>query len=370
MKVLFIITQAELGGAQRWVFDTAVNLDKSIYEIIVAAGESGPLFSKLQSQNIKTYRIKYLIRNISPLKDILGLIEVYHLIKKEKPDILQLCSTKAGFIGSIAGRLAGTRKIIYRIGGWSFNDPRPWWQNKIFLWLEKLTAPLKNKIIVNSQKGYNEAINLKICPKEKLFLLYNGIQIKGQAPRTNDQKNIIIGTIANFYPTKGLIYLIEAANILKLKIPNSRFTIHIVGNGKQRHLLESLINKYGLENHIKLVGQKEHPWQYLNEKNINIFVIPSVKEGMPYVLLEAMAEKIPVIATKVGGIPEIIKNGENGLLVEKENPQELADAIETLIGNQEFRKKLAEQAFQDIQKFQLSEMVSKYLRIIELEIKS
>ena len=169
-KVLFIITQSQLGGAQKWLFDTVTNLDSDQFEIISAA-PAGPLIDRISLAGIETREIKNFQRNINPLRDIFAFWEIYSLLKKEQPEILQLCSSEAGFLGALAGKLAGIKKILYRIGGWAFNDPRPAWQNQIILWLEKISAPLKHKIIVNSQRGYDEALKYKICPKEKLVLL-------------------------------------------------------------------------------------------------------------------------------------------------------------------------------------------------------
>ena len=381
-KVLFIITQSELGGAQRWVFDMATNLDKSRYEIVVACGDnkirpigsvkSISLINRLEETGIQTKQLHHLIRNLNPLKDFRALVEIYHLIKKEKPDVLQLCSTKAGLLGSIAGKMVGIKKTIYRIGGWSFNDPRPRWQNFIFLWLEKFSAPLKDKIIVNSQKGYDEALQYKICPKEKLALIYNGIDLSNimrsryiRYGEKNGGNGIVIGCIANFYPTKGLQYLIEAANLLKFEIRNSKFEIHIVGDGQQRPLLESLIKKYQLKDQVLLAGQQKDPWQYFAENGgIDLFVIPSLKEGMPYVLLEAMALGLPIIATTAGGIPEIISDKENGFLVPPQNPQALAEAIEYLMNNPELRNKLSKFALKDVQGFTIQTMINHYEKVL------
>ncbi|MFH1759245.1 MAG: glycosyltransferase family 4 protein [Patescibacteria group bacterium] len=400
-KILFIITQSELGGAQRWVFDTTTHLDKNRYEAIVAAGngqslraERSNLLTKLTnsshsdpildtregskkdssvaslSQNddrVKAISLHHLVRPINPIKDLLAIIEIYRLIKKERPDILQFCSTKAGILGSIAASLINSRPwvykrkkplVFYRIGGWAFNDPRPKWQNKIFLWLEKLTAPLKNKIIVNSQKGYDEALQYHICKKEKLVLIYNGINTS-VIPEFSERKypgstidsrlrgnDTVVGCIANNYPTKGLKYLTEAVNILKSEICNLQLII--VGTGTA-------------------IGPKDDPWEYFgsfantqddrNANGIDIFVIPSVKEGLPYVLLEAMAHGLPIIATTVGGIPEIIQDKQNGLLVPPKNSQALAAAIESLIKNPDLAQKLGQQAKEDVQQYSLEKML-------------
>ena len=135
---------------------------------------------------------------------------------------------------------------------------------------------------------------------------------------------MIIGAIANFYPTKGLTYLIEAANILKDKLPDSKFII--IGDGQERQKLEEQIQKNGLQEKVLLTGTVPDAHLYL--KAFDIFVVPSVKEGLPYVLLKAMATGIPIVATKVGGIPEVL---DNHYLVEPKNAKSLAQKIaETL----------------------------------------
>ncbi|HCX45131.1 TPA: hypothetical protein DGT35_00850 [Patescibacteria group bacterium] len=360
MKILFIITQSELGGAQRWVFDTSTNLDSKKYQVTVAS-QPGPLLNKLQKNKIKTHRLNNLIRSISPIRDLFGLIELYRLIKKERPDIVQLCSTKAGLLGALAGKLAQSNKIIYRIGGWSFNDPRPQWQNNLFLWLEKISAPWKDLIIVNSQQGYDEALKYKICSKEKLRLLYNGIDYsKYKYNLKNKSDTLKIGVIANFYPTKGLTYLIRSLAQLK----NHRIETFIVGEGKERSKLEQLIKELNIHN-CTLAGSQSDPWQYFEQQDgIDIFVIPSVKEGMPYVLLEAMANKLPIITTKAGGIGEIIKDQQNGILIPIKNSKEMTLAIDDLIKNKVLRDKLSKQAGEDIKKYNLQSMIDEYNKLL------
>jgi len=349
VKIVFLITQSELGGAQRWLFDVAANLDRKKYQIMVAAGLGGPLLEKLECKEVRLHYIENLTRGINPIKDLLAFFEIYRLIKKERPDILQLCSSKAGFIGALAGKLAGVKKIIYRIGGWAFNDPRPVWQNKIILWLEKLSAPFKDKIIVNSQHDFDQALRLKIYPKEKLFLLYNGInpKIYDSEFKIQEDKKITLAAIANDYPAKGLKYFYEAIAILNPK----PYTLNpiIIGKGS-------------------LIGPKANPWQYLAQQGVDIFVIPSVKEGVPYVLLEAMAAGLAIVATTVGGIPEIIKDQKNGLLVPPKNPLALAEAMEKLIrqpADKNLRQRLGEQAKKDVGQFSLEKMLAQYQSILQ-----
>lgn len=362
-KILFVITLSELGGAQRWVFDTATHLDPARYELVVASGEinaSQALPEKLAERGIAVRPLRHLVRAIRPFKDFLACRELYRLIKQEQPDILQLCSTKTGVIGSIAGTLAGNKKIIYRIGGWAFNDPRPRWQNWIFLWLEKITAPLKTIIIVNSQKGYDEALRRHICPKEKLRLIYNGIELARQTPALKQKppQQFIIGTIANFYPAKGLMHLLEAARVLK----HEKLIFHIIGDGPERPALESFISGEKLTN-VALIGAVSNPETYL--QRFDILVIPSIKEGLPYVLLEGMAAGLPIIATTVGGIPEIIRDGENGILIPPRDSQQLAQKIMLLKNNPALRARFAHEARKKISGYGIAKMMAEMYRLYQ-----
>lgn len=361
-KILFIITQSELGGAQRWVYDTTTHLNHKKYTITVATGREGPLVDNLKKYGIKTHVLKHLKRNINPLRDICGIIEIYLLIRREKPDILQLCSSKAGIIGSIAGCLARHKRVIYRIGGWSFNDPRPQWKNKLFLILETWTAHLKTKIIVNSHKGVDEALKCGVCKKDKLVLIYNGIEIKKEKIPSHVKTSPLftIGTIANFYPTKGLSYLIHALGILSIKGQSIRAII--IGDGEQRPHLTMLIRRYNLI-HVNLMGRQSDPLQFFPQ--MDCIVIPSVKEGIPYTLLEAMRAGMPIISTEAGGIPEIISNGKNGLLVPTKNAEELANVIELMKHNEKLRELLGAQARKDVEQYTIKNMINQVEKLYE-----
>jgi len=389
-KILFIVTQSEFGGAQRYIYELIGGLNPEKYNFVIAAGEGNEeLFekiSKLKSQipnlNLKTQNLKYLKRTPLPWQIIFSIREIFNLLKGEKLDILFLCSTTAGLLGSISKLFYQLitknykLKTIYRIGGWAFRDPRPSWQNKILLWAEKITASLKDKIIVNSEIDCQLAIKYKICPPEKIVKVYNGVTIEKLEffPREEARKilfsktsnfelrtsNFIVGTVANFYKTKGLPYLIEAAHILnsKFKIPGTRKAgakFLIIGEGKEKKRLENLIKKYNLEDMVFLLGRIPDAYKYL--KAFDVFVLPSLKEGFPWIILEAMAAEIPIIATNVGAIPEIIENGKEGILIEPKNSQILAEKFFWFLNNQGRAKKMGIKAREKVKKFSLQKML-------------
>ena len=364
-RVLFVITQEEFGGAQRFLYELATRLDPEKYETLVAAGESGKgdFLRSLAEKNLNTKTLRFLKREINPFIDLLALIELAVLIRRFKPDILHLNSSKAGVLGSIAG--FKKTKVIYRIGGWSFNDPWPWWKKKLFAAAEKMTAGLKDTITVNNKNDHEQAIKLKIRRREGLKLIHNGIDALKTEFLSRDearlklkvsQADLIVGTIANFYPTKGLEHLIEAFHILNSKSQVLSPKLLIIGDGQERKNLESRISSYGLEKDIILLGQIPEAHKYM--KAFDIFVLPSVKEGFPWAVLDAMAAKLPIVATNVGALPEIIESGKNGILVEPKNPQRLAESLKYLLVNERTRQELGIQAHQTVLfKFPVEKMV-------------
>jgi len=338
-KILFLVTQSEFGGAQRFIHTLVINLDKNKYDIMVSAGLRGDdengLLKLLESprHGIKIERLKYLKRSVNPFFDFLGYFEIKKLIRKEKPDILFLCSSKAGFLGSLAVATnpkseARNPKVIYRIGGWAFNDPRPKWEKKLYIWIEKVSAKWKDYIINNAESDKQQAIKIGIKPKKGILTIYNGIDAdkleflnREEARKFLQLHNsdFVVGTIANDYPAKGLKYLKKAMEDVDGKLV-------IIGKG----------NKY-------------IPDAYKYLKAFDVFVLPSVKEGFPWVLLEAIKAGIPVVATKVGAVPEIINE-----YIEPGNVDELVKAIKN------------PQKFKFNENFSLETMLKKYEDLFSL----
>ncbi|MEK7125264.1 MAG: glycosyltransferase family 4 protein, partial [Patescibacteria group bacterium] len=168
----------------------------------------------------------------------------------------------------------------------------------------------------------------------------------------------LVGVVANFYPTKGLKYLIDAL----AHVRTDMLTV-IIGDGQLHVDLAHQIKDLGLENKIILAGRVKNAHRYL--KAFDALVLPSVKEGFPWILLEAMAAKVPVIATRVGAVPELIESGRNGLIVPPANVPGLANAIEYLANDERVRDQMALEAHQDIlRNFDIHQMVERYERLL------
>ena len=365
-KILFVITQGEWGGAQRYVFDLATNLGS---ETAVVIGEKhSELGTRLAKSGIKTFAAGHLRRDINPLHDLLAIFELKRIFQNIRPDIVHLNSSKAGVLGSIAAHLAGVPKVIFTAHGFAFLEPQPWIMKQIYYFAERFACLFRDKIICVSEYDRQAAIKAKLCPAEKLVTIHNGIRlqksdVRSQSsdnrnqtsairPPSSDLRVPIIGTIAHLYKTKGLNYLIDAARSI-----DAQFMV--IGDGPERNNLESLIAKYNLGNKIKILGAKENAADYLPQ--FDIFVLPSVKEGFPYAILEAMAAGLPIVATPVGGIPEA--QGDAGILVPPKDSKALATAIQSLIDDPKRAKKMGLAAHERIKQFSFEKMLEETIKI-------
>jgi len=362
-KILYIITQSEWGGAQRYVFDLAINLQKSQdNKIYVAAGGDGPLLMRLEAQKLATTRLKHLVRPIHLYHDLMAYFELKKLLGNIKPDIVHLNSSKAGFIGALAAKAAQVPKIIYTAHGFVFNEPLPFWKKWLYKKIELASSRRIDKIIAVSDFDRQTGIAAGI-DANKLITIYNGIDasamnflsreearlslrakpasLAGGAKQsynrdkddlsdgllqhvdriasvvsTLPRNDIWIGCIANFYPTKGLDVLIKA-------MKNIDATLILIGDGPEEKKLR--VKSYELREKISFIGRIENASQYL--KAFDLFVLPSRKEGLSYTLLEAAMARVPIVATKVGGTPEIIKDSQNGYLANPDDVNDLTDKI-------------------------------------------
>jgi len=340
-KILFIITKSVWGGAQKYVFDMATSLPKDQFEPIVAGGGKGIMAEKIISAGLPYLEIKSFQRDISFWKEIVSFFEILKILFKTKPDIVHVSSSKAGGMAGMAilTYLAvkpprGGLTAVFTVHGWAFLESRPKWQIFLIKLASKITCLFYDKIICVSRNDYNEAIKNKIAPARKLTFIHNGINPADYNFQERMEKEFTVGTIGEATKNKGHKYLIEASK----NFPDIK---------------------------LNIISNIPNASKYL--KNFDIFVLPSLKEGLPYVILEAGLAGLPIIASNVGGIPEIIENGKEGLLVPPANPEELAVAIKKLIDDKALRENLARNLHEKIQReFSLEKMlketISQYLK--------
>lgn len=354
MKLLYVVTYADLGGAQR----STLLLAEHFQGEIAAGFERDELFEAAAKKGIKTHKVLNLRRGIKPLSDLLCLFELFRLFKKTKPDIVHLNSSKAGFIGSIAGKLAGV-KVVYSARGFVFNEDRGRLIKKVFLLLEKFASRFRNLIITVSDFDRKAALAANLIAPERIVTVHNAINpvqflnpdiAKNELGLPRDKKLLV--TIANLYPNKGLDILIESLSLLPAETLSQIF-LAIMGSGPEEFNLKQQTESLGFSKKIKFFNLPNAA-AYL--KAFDLFILPSRKEGFPLTLLEAMRAGLPIIATNVGGNPEAI--GKAGILIDPGQPKILADAITRLLNEPSLAAQLSAQALIQAQHFQIEKMFS------------
>ena len=349
-KVLFVITKSNFGGAQKYVFDLAVNLPEDRFDVVVALGGSGILIQKLNTENIRVLPIFSLSRDVNPGSDLAAFFELWKIFREEKPDVVHLNSAKAGGVGALAARLARVPKIIFTAHGWAFNEERPLWQKTVIKFFSWITILFSHETIAVSDAVKNDTKNWLLV-SSKITVIKNGIRepefllrdvarqhIFAKANSHLPETAFIVGTIAELHKNKGLTYAIEA--IAKLVAKNPNLYYFILGGGEEKERLEALVGLHGLQGRVFLLGFVDDASRYL--KAFDIFLLPSITEGLALVLLEAGLAGLPVVASRVGGIPEVIEDNETGLLVPARHSEKLAEAIQKLVTNTALAERFGE----------------------------
>ncbi|MFA6305785.1 MAG: glycosyltransferase family 4 protein [Candidatus Gracilibacteria bacterium] len=370
MKRILLYTDTPLaGGAEIQMFLLAKFLDKEKFTPIIAMSNNKPLDKLVE--NFDKEGIKVIRINAKNKHNPVHYFSLKRIIAEEKIDILHLnlwnpASCRYGFL---AGKSAKTPMIV--------TEHDPFEITGIKNTFKKYGLKNISKIVSVSEE--NKKLLQKLFPphKNKIEVIQNGIDIdwwQSQVLRfTESDKHeikteifgaqddtLIIISVAELHERKGLKYLIEATKSLSEKYPNIKTVI--VGEGPDRKNLERLIKDLKLENHVILLGRRKEIPKLL--KSSNIFVLPSRREAFGLVNLEAMITPLPVIASRTGGIPEIIKDGETGILVEPENEKELAQALEKLITNEALREKMAKNGFLRLKEnFSAKKMAEKYEKL-------
>lgn len=334
-KVLFLITKSNWGGAQRYVYDLATNLDRAKFEPVVALGGSGPLSTMLENAHIKVVYLAKM-KNATGFKQARMMIaELRRVIKSEKPDIFHLNSSVAGLVGAIAGRLSRVPTLVFTAHGWAFNEDRPYQQRLIIKTLHWLTVLLSDRTIAVSTALVTQ-MNWPGA-HSKMKVINPGRTIGAMYDKREAREKIIdfcpslstapsdywLLCLAELHPIKRHLVLISSFAARLKTNPQSRLIL--IGEGAERLKIERLVTDLQLTNHVFLLGNIVEAARFL--KAFDAFVLVSKSESYGYVLHEAGLAGIPIIATHVGGIPDIIKNGEEGLLIRPDNVHILTQAL-------------------------------------------
>ena len=374
--MLILITKSNGGGAQRYVYDLATNLPKADFDVEVMAGGGGVMIDKLTEVGIKSSGDLPIGRDVNVFGDIKAFFKLVSILKQRKPDVLHVNSSKIGGLGALAGRLVGIKNIIFTAHGWAFNENRTFISKVIIKALHWLTIFLSHRTISVSEALTSQMENWPFI-KEKVTVVHNGIKNEAIFSKVNARfelakinpvfdnfiKNnqikdlVFIGSVGELHHIKGYEYAISG-----IKKLNKKFVYLIIGDGEYKKDIENKIKELGLENSVLLLGRVPNASLYL--KAFDIFLMPSLSEGLPYVLLEAGIAQLPIVATAVGGIPEVIDDMESGILIQSRKEKEILHAIEYYLNHKKTLKEFGT-AIQTkiIRDFSIDKMISETIEI-------
>ncbi len=349
-KILRIIARLNVGGPAIHVSLLSAGLNHGRYHTTLVAGSigehEGDMSYLAASYGVQPVFLPELGREIGWKNDVRALKQLMRLMRREKPDIVHTHTAKAGTLGRLAAMAAGVPVKVHTFHGHVFHSyfsPR---KTRIFLAIERFLARRTDRIIVLSEQQAHEIADVyQVAPREKLSIIPLGFDLDGflsaeqhrgklRAELGLPSDALIVSIVGRLVPVKNHRLFFEMARRVAAELPHAYFVI--VGDGELRSALEEEAASLGDRAHF-LGWRRDLPVIYADS---DVVALTSVNEGTPVALIEAMASGTPVVATRVGGVPDIVYNGETGIVVEPHNADALTAAVRELLSNSAQREKL------------------------------
>ncbi|MDA2916155.1 glycosyltransferase [Nitrospinae bacterium AH_259_B05_G02_I21] len=354
-KIAHIITRLDRGGSSDNTLLTVLGHDPSKYRVTLISGLTtfpSTLVGRLADRPDITIRfLPNLTRAMHPLKDLQALWDLYMACRREGFDLVHTHSSKAGILGRWAAWLAGCRRLVHTPHGHVFTGYYGPVLSRLFVYAERLTAPITDTIITLTPRGIEDHLAWRIAPEEKFTAVPSGVELEGFAPPSPADGGSsvraalslhpdepIVGSVGRLDRVKGYDQLVEASDLVLRERPDAWFVV--AGDGQERGALEAQARRLGVAGRWRFLGWQERLEPLYHAFDIS--VLPSRNEGMGRAVVEALACGRPVVATAVGGVPSVVEDGVTGLLVPPEDPHALARAILQLLEDETARRRMGE----------------------------
>lgn len=352
-KVLHPITRLIVGGAQEHTMYTAAMLDKAKYQVEVVCGpqtgSEGSMIQEVRDQGVPLEIIPELVREINPWKDLAAFWTLFRRMKSGGYTIVHTNSSKAGILARLAAKFAGVPIIVHNVHGWSFHDRMNPARRRIFIFLERFTARLSDALIVVAERDIKKGLAEKIGDPELYHLIRSAIPLEMFSPEKIDRGEVlrelgipldvpVLGNIGRLSPQKNPLDWVRVAKKVSDDFPRCRFLL--VGDGPLRKEVESMLRDVGIANRTILTGLRRDVTRMLAA--MDVFLLTSLWEGLPRVIPQAMAMKIPVVANRVDGAVEAIEHGLSGYLCEPGEIQQMAGYCVDLLKSPQLRMQIGE----------------------------
>ena len=356
INILHLIATLEVGGAEKQLASLVKRIDRTRYNPTVCCLVKGGPFEK----EFREAGIRYFVLGKQFKFDFTVIFKLISLIRQEKPDILHTWMFTSNSFGRITGIIARVPIII------SSEMCIDIWKNRFHFFLDSLLSYFTARIVCVSEGVKEFYREHTFIPHGKLITIYNGVETVGETNIVVEKKkkefglrheNIVITTIGRMAQQKGIKYLLYAVPKVIENVPEARFLI--VGEGREKEKLENILCNLNIHEYVIMSGLRADVKEILSFTDI--FVLPSLFEGLPNVIMEAMAARKPVIATRIHGSDELVVNNETGILVPPRNPGALVDAIINLLNDTERTRRMGIAGRKRVEKyFNVDSMVKKH----------
>lgn len=355
VKLIRVITRLNVGGPAQHAILLTSSLRSRSFDCQLVTGvvepPEGDMIALARQLDVTPVVIPTLRNRISPLGDFLSLVRLIRLFLRERPDIVHLHLFKARILGGIAARLLRVPIVVETFHGTLFSEYYRPGMSRLLVRVERIFARWMDAVVAVSRGIGAELVRLKVAPNDKIYVIPLGLDLEkfrdhGRARGTLRRELglagdvQLVGSVARLVPIKGLNFFVEAAARVTRLIPWAHFVI--VGDGPERAELERQVHAHDLGGKVRFLGWRSDLARIYPD--LDIVVLSSLNEGTPVSVLEAMAAGRPVVATSVGGVPDVVVDGRTGVLVPPRDVEALAEAITALLKDPESRQRLGEAA--------------------------
>lgn len=365
MKILYIVTAAEFGGAPLHVLQLMEHMKKQGHMVGLVAAPEPRLMQEAKSLAVQVFPNPHFVRPVKPYKDIRALKPVFQAIKAFQPDLVHAHSTKAGYAARLSSAIL-RKPVIFTAHGWAFTEGRSPWSRRLLSLAERLAAKVTTKIICVSEHDLRLALQFNVARPDQLVVIHNSIDpqpfLQADGAKIRQQLELeetpVLIFVNRLAPQKDPLTLVKAIRDL----PSVK--LMMVGDGSLRSEVERFIHDNGLASRVILTGKR---WDIPNLLAASdVFVFSSRWEGLPYAIIEAMVAGLPVVATRVGGVPELVEDGITGFLVPPKDPKALAEAIQKLLDDPDLRCRMGQAGRKKaLKEFTLERMLVETQRVYE-----
>lgn len=359
-RVVIVVTLAEVGGAQTYVAQLAEVLVDEL-DVVVAAYGPGPLRRAVTEAGARFVPLVHVRRPLSLWHDLLGLVELVRLFRRERPAIVHANSSKAGVLARLAAALTGVRSRIFTVHGWA-SSAHEGVAAKVYELADRAMAPLTTLTVCVSESERTTGLARRLCREDRTVVCHNAVALRpGRSGPASDRVSLV--SVGRLKAPKDFATLVAAMS----RLEPGTFQLTVVGDGPDREALEEQARTAGLEHDVSFLGEREDVLNLVDDADI--FVLSSRSEGLPMSVLEAMAGGKPVVASSVGGVPELVVDGVTGMLVPPGDASALADALRELIPAEGVRRRLGEAGRRRLEEeFSLERWRECHLRVYAREL--